>query len=174
MKYAILILTIAALLTSCGKKEEKTPVKTTKATVTIPTAVFSKDLKEGIPVLEARKNKAGDKVTVTGKIMGNLNPFVDGRAAFILGDPSKLTSCDLMEEDPCKDPWDVCCETTKDIAAATLNIQIVDANGMVFKTGLKGINGLKELSKIIVEGTVADGSTENTMTINATAIKVLK
>ena len=172
MKLALTILFTTLLIVGCGEK--KVEQKATETKVEIPKVLFDIDLKAGIPVLEARTHKAGDKVTVSGKIMGSPSPFVDGRASFIIGDPKKLTSCDLNEDDPCEKPWDVCCEDTKDIAAETLNIQVTDENGKVLKTGLKGINGLKELSEVIIEGTVAANSSADAMTINASAIKIVK
>ena len=172
MKLALTIFFTVLLIVGCGEKKVKP--KATETKIEIPKAIFNSDLKTGIPVLEARTHKAGDKVTISGKIMGSPSPFVDGRASFIIADPKKLTSCDRMEEDHCKTPWDVCCESTKDIAAATINIQVTDESGKVLKTGLKGVNGLKELSKVLIEGTVADNSSKDAMTINATAIKVVK
>ena len=174
MKFVLTILIAATVLVGCSKKEEATKPVVEKAKVQIPESVFAKNLEKGIPVLEARKSKPGDKVTVQGKVMGSLKPFVEGRASFIIGDPAKLTSCDLKEEDPCKDPWDVCCEDSKDIASATLSIQLVDEKGMILKSGLKGVNGLKELSNVVVEGTVNEASTEQSMVINAETISVLK
>ncbi|MCH2208278.1 MAG: hypothetical protein MK132_20735 [Lentisphaerales bacterium] len=173
MKYALMTFLAAVLLASCSKKEDAKTV-VVKPKVEIPQEVFAKKLDKGVAVLEARKGKAGDKITVQGKIMGSPKPFVDGRASFIIGDPAKLTSCDLKEGDPCEVPWDVCCEDSQDIADATLSIQIVDANGKVLKTGLKGINGLKELSNVVIEGTVDSGSTESSMIVNASSITVVK
>lgn len=172
MKYTILTLIMVSLLASCDKEEAK-PVAE-KPKVEIPQEIFAKKLEKGVPVLEARKSKPGDKITVQGKIMGSSKPFVEGRASFIIGDPAKLTSCDLKENDPCETPWDVCCDDTQDIADSTISIQLIDANGRVLKTGLKGINGLKELSKIVVEGIVDSGSTESSMIVNATTITVIK
>lgn len=172
MKYTIITLLMIGLMVSCGKKEE-TKTVTEKPKVEIPQSVFAKKLEQGIPVLEARKHKAGDKITVQGKIMGSMKPFVEGRASFIIGDPAKLTSCDLKEDDPCESPWDVCCDDSQDIADATLSIQLIDGSGKVLKAGLKGINGLKELSNVVVEGTVDSASNKMVMIINAESISVL-
>ena len=172
MKHTILTLLMIGLMVGCGKKEEAKTL-TEKPKIEIPQSVFSTKMDKGISVLEARKHKAGDKITVQGKIMGSMSPFVEGRASFIIGDPAKLTSCDLKEGDPCETPWDVCCDDSQDIADSTLSIQLVDKNGKVLKTGLKGINGLKELSNVVVEGTVDSSSNEMVMIINAESISVL-
>ena len=174
MKYLTLTLAALSLLffTSCQEEKAATPAKAPVAEIKLDPALFSQKLDEGITISEARKLKAGDQVTVKGKILGAHSVFVDGRAAFIMGDPEQLTSCDLREGDGCKIPWDVCCEDSKDIAANTLSIQLVDENGMVLKTGLKGKNGLKELALLTVQGTVSPQSSAESMVINATAIQV--
>ena len=173
MKYFAL-LTVALLFWGCTK-ETKEEVKEIKAEVSLPSELFASAMPENaVSVIEARKLKAGDKVKVTGKIMGNRFPFINSRAAFIIGDPSTLISCDLKPDDPCEEPWDVCCEDNEEIAAGTLNIQVVDPQGKVLKTGIEGKGGLKKLSTVIVEGVVADNTTEKAMTINAAKIYVKK
>jgi len=172
MKY-LLIICASLLLWGCSDKTEK--VEEVKNEISLPSNLFSVNNIEGaVPVLEARKLKAGDQVKVTGKIMGNRLPFIESRAAFIIGDPAKLISCDLKPDDPCEEPWDVCCEENDDIAAATLNVQVVDSNGKVFKTGIEGKGGLKKLSIVVIEGVVAKNTTEKAMTINAEKIYVKK
>ena len=171
----IALLTVALFLYSCGKEEVKETVNETTNKVELPSGLFAKEKIDGaVPVLEARKLKAGDKVKVQGKVMGNRFPFIDSRAAFIIGDPEKLVSCDLKPEDQCEEPWDVCCEDNEDIAAGTLNVQIVDSSGKVLKTGIEGQNGLNKLSTVIIEGVVAENTTDKSMTINAEKIFVQK
>ncbi|MCM8542764.1 MAG: hypothetical protein NE328_21035 [Lentisphaeraceae bacterium] len=171
-----LLLVVAASLLVWGcTKETKEPVKEEKTEAALPSTLFvSEKIADAVPVLEARKLKAGDKVTVQGKIMGNMKPFIDSRASFILGDPAKLQSCDVRPDDECPTPWDVCCEEDKDIAAGTLNIQIVDSTGRVIKTGLEGKSGLKKLSEVVIEGVVASNSSADAMTINAEKIYISK
>jgi len=174
MKYLNLTLVGLSLLffTSCQEDKATTNTKPTVTEIKLDPSIFNQSLESGVKVSEARQLKAGDPVLVSGKILGAHSVFVDGRASFVMGDPEKLTSCDLRENDSCKAPWDVCCEDSKDIAANTLSIQLVDENGMVIKTGLKGKNGLKELALITVQGKVSPQSSEQAMIINATAIQV--
>jgi hypothetical protein len=174
MKYLSLTLVGLSLLffTSCQEEKSTTSAKPTVAEIKLDPSIFNQKLDAGINVSDARKLKAGDQVIVSGKILGAHSVFVDGRASFVMGDPEKLTSCDLREGDSCKAPWDVCCEDSKDIAANTLSIQLVDEKGMVLKTGLKDKNGLKELALVTIQGTVSPQSSEQAMIINATAIQV--
>ncbi|NNC87761.1 MAG: hypothetical protein HKN82_04785 [Akkermansiaceae bacterium] len=128
-----------------------------------------------VSILEARKNPAaGADVTVTGKIMGRREPFVDGRALVVIGDPAALTSCDLRPGDSCATPWDVCCDEPAVIRKSIATVQVVDADGSPLKEGLKGLGGMKELSSLVVTGTVAEGSNADNFVINATGIHVAK
>ena len=104
--------------------------------------------------------------------MGSKSPFVAGRAMVILGDPDKLTSCDIKHGDRCLTPWDVCCDDHDDIKNFTATIQIVAQDGKLVKAGLKGLKGIQELSQLIITGTVADGSNADNLLINATGIYV--
>lgn len=170
----IALLTVALFLYSCGKDEVKAPEKI-KVEVELPSGLFSSSNIDGaVSVIEARKLKAGDKVKVHGKIMGTTDPFIKGRALFVIGDPTKLTSCDLRPGDDCPAPWDVCCDEDKDIAAGTLSVQVVDEDGKIMKAGLEGKSGLKKLSKVIIEGVVASNSSADAMTINAERIFIKK
>jgi hypothetical protein len=102
--------------------------------------------------------------------MGVPVPFVESRAAFVLGDENTLTPCDLKAMDKCKTPWDACCDPAPVRQAGTATIQILDANGKPVRSGLKGFNGLKELSRVTVSGVVADNSSPESFIVNATAV----
>lgn len=170
----IALITTALVLWSCTKAT-KEPLEEVKSEATIPPGLFvSTSPENAVSVLEARKLKSGDKVVVHGKVMGSKQPFVEGRALFLIGDPEKLKSCEVRPDDECPQPWDVCCETTEDIAAGTVSVQIPGKDGRPLKTGIKGQNGLDNLSKVVIEGKVAKNSTEATMTINADKIYIQK
>jgi len=114
--------------------------------------------------------KPGDTITVKGWVMGNMSPFVEGRAAFVLGDSTVITACSERPGDSCDTPWDTCCDDPKDIQRATATIQIVGEDGRVLKEGIEGVEGINKLSKLLVAGTVAEGSTSENLVINASAI----
>ena len=116
--------------------------------------------------------KPGDTLTLKGRVMGNLKPFVDGRSIFILGDTETLKACSDMPGDACATPWDTCCDAPELIKAGTATIQVLDAKGKVVKEGIENINGLTKLSYVIVSGKVAPGSSESLLLLNAEAIKV--
>lgn len=116
--------------------------------------------------------KVGDSVAFSGKLLGGDPVLVDQRAIMTIGDPAKLTSCDLREDDHCSTPWDVCCDETDDIKNNIVTVQAVDADGRPIKEGFRGLGGMKELSEVIVLGTVAEGSNEENVLINLSGIYI--
>jgi|AntRauTorckE6833_2_1112554.scaffolds.fasta_scaffold06886_4 hypothetical protein len=116
--------------------------------------------------------KPGDEITLKGELMGRENVFVEGRAAFVLGDPTKLTTCDKMSGDTCTTPWDACCDSRELKRIGVASVQILGEDGRVLSTGIKDVNGMKELVDIVVKGTVAENSTEENFIVNAEQIFV--
>ena len=172
MKSAALSLSLVLpfLFTSC-----KQETKETAASPTIPLGQYFATTAPANPqpIHQIRTTaKPGDEITVSGLVMGREKPFVDGRAAFILGDPTKLTPCNKMPDDHCKTPWDACCDSPELKKEGTATIQIVGSDNRVLKQSLKGEHGLKELSAVTLTGTVDKASTPEALIINATAMHV--
>jgi hypothetical protein len=104
--------------------------------------------------------------------MGNVKPFVEGRAAFIVADPSIITACSDKPGDECETPWDACCDTPEDKKKAIATIQIVNPEGRVLKQGIEDTGGLAKLATVTVSGKIAENSGGDVLIINATAIGV--
>lgn len=104
--------------------------------------------------------------------MGNASPFVEARSIFILGDKEVLTACNEVPGDACETPWDNCCDSKEDKKRGTATIQVVDANGRVLKEPVEGVGGLAKLAEVIGTGRVAEGSSAESLVVNATAIDV--
>ncbi|MES2476576.1 MAG: hypothetical protein V4640_12405 [Verrucomicrobiota bacterium] len=163
------------LLVSCGKKE-------TAATAVREAAAPSSALQSVLaaaPVGDAQEihvirqtAKPGDEITISGKIMGNAKPFVDGRAAFTLADPSIITPCNENPDDACETPWDACCDTKEEKLIGLASVQVLGDDGRVLKEGLEGVGKLSNLTRVTVTGKVADGSSADSLVVNATAIRV--
>ncbi len=171
------LLAAIALLASCGKPDR--PAKTAEATPKGPGPELSAVLAT-TPEGEARsiaavrsQLKPGDTVTLTGRIMGADNPFVEGRAVFILGDPTVLTACSDKPGDSCETPWDTCCDTPEDKKRATATIQILGKDGRVLKEPVEGVSGIAKLATVKVSGTVAQGSSADLLLVNASAIQAV-
>lgn len=164
----------ASLLVSCKDKPIAAISEVKPASPAI-VAVFDTPLTgEAASIHRVRDTvKPGSPLTLKGRIMGSLHPFVEGRAAFTLGDPEKLTPCNKNPDDGCETPWDTCCDDAEDIKVGTATVQIVDESGKVLREPLRDVKGLKPLSSIIVSGIVAQGSSPENLILNASAIKII-
>ena len=124
---------------------------------------------EAITVSQARESaKPGDAIVVSGRIGAAHKPFGEGFATLVLGDES-LQYCNEIPDDPCKTPWDACCEDRPKIAANRASVQLL-ADGLPIAESLKGAGGLTELDQIVVAGVVDPSSTSDNLIINASGI----
>jgi hypothetical protein len=175
LRGALALLAITSLLSSC--KNAKPAIQTDPpAEENALTKIFLPTAPAGAVAISQAiiAPKPGEAITISGEIMGSLNPFIDGRAMLVLGDPTKLTPCNRMPGDACATPWDTCCDDHDIIASSIATIQILDEDGSPLKTGLKGFQGIKELAFLTVTGTIAEGSNPKNLLINATGIHVAK
>jgi hypothetical protein len=173
MKSTVLIpLTSLFLFSACQKSAESTITTSEAAAVSLEAWFTDTPPADPAAIHVLRTTaKPGDTVTISGLVMGRMQPFVDGRAAFILGDPAKLTPCNRKPGDECETPWDVCCDTEA-ISEATATIQLMGEDGRVLRQSIKGSHGLAELSEVTLTGTVDKASTAEALIINATLMHV--
>jgi len=83
-----------------------------------------------------------------------------------------LTPCNEIPGDECETPWDCCCDSKEDKKAGIATIQIAGPDGRVLKEGIEGVGGLAKLATVTVTGKVAEGSSADSLVVNATAIHV--
>ncbi len=174
MKTVPTILTATTVLALAACNSKNTTSEDPPSDQSTLKAVLLDTAPEGaVSIVEARKNPTpGTEVVFSGKIMGKMEPFVEGRALLTLGDPTKIVSCDLMPGDSCETPWDVCCDEAATVAKSIATVQVLDEKGRPLKQGLKGLGGMKALSSLVVTGTVAEGSNANNFLVNASGIHV--
>ena len=171
--YPALALASILSLTACSDEKDTSNATPAKEDSALTALVLKEEPAEAVDIADLRTSaKPGDEVTFAGKVIGSMNVFMDGRAVMILGDPKKLTSCDLNPDDQCETPWDVCCDDPEVIKDSIVTVQAVDDAGKPVKEGFKGLAGMKELSSVVIKGEVADGSTDANMVVNATGIFV--
>lgn len=175
MKTPILLLPITLMLAACGGGSPETtspePAPVDPAVEAVFTDAPPAGEAEPIPQVKTQ-GKAGKEVILEGRVMGVMNPFVDNRAVFVLGDNATITPCSDMEEDHCPTPWDACCDPNEIRQAGTATVQIVNAEGDVLKQGLEGVNGLEKLATVRVAGTLAPNTSPESLIVNASAIHV--
>ncbi|MFC4992510.1 hypothetical protein [Rubritalea tangerina] len=170
------VLSLSYGLIACSEKQAEVKVEETEAKATgLEALVVAEEPAEAVSIAALRgAAKAGDEVTFTGKLIGNQTVLMDGRAIMVMGDPAKLTSCDLRPGDNCQMPWDVCCDDFDAIKANIVTVQVVDADGKPLKQGLRGVGGIQELSMVTVTGTVDAVSNADNMVVNAKSLFVKK
>lgn len=122
-----------------------------------------------IAVRESAKDD--EEVTIVGRIGGSANPWVDGRVAFSIVDPS-LKACSDIAGDSCDKPWDYCCETDK-LPGATALVKVVDENGDVLQADARESLKLDELQTVVVHGK-AKRDAEGNLTVLADSLYVRK
>ena len=166
MKYISLVtlLVTASFLSSCNKEEVATETTVSPLDAFLVSEApadaqqISKVFEDPVP---------GKEVVLSGEIMGQTEPFADGYAIVTLGDPTKITPCNRIPGDGCPTPWDNCCDDRAVVKKSITTIQFLDKEGKVIKTGLKGYQGIKELSFLTVKGKIADQSNAENLLINA-------
>ena len=171
-----LILSLATIaLVSCEKpttEVSSAPAQTSEELL----AVFVDRIPdEASPIHLARTTaQPGDIIVIKGQVMGSEHPFVEGRAAFQLGDREKLTPCNEKGSAGCTTPWDVCCDSKEAKLEGLATIQVTDGDGSVLSESIKGVSGLDNLTKIIVKGKVSPKSSQHSLIINAAKIQIVE
>jgi hypothetical protein len=139
------------------------------------TLLADKAPKDAVSVSKARKDaKPGEAIVLRGKIGGRKVALVPKAAIAVLADEKSIKSCNEIPGDSCEFPWDYCCETPEKLAASTATVQVKDAKGKVLRTTLRGLGELKELSTVVISGTVDAASTKDNLIVNATSVFVEK
>ncbi len=178
-----LILTIGMLPAVSGCKDSTTSAQSgkpagdaaaateTPASGSIPADLWLAEEPVGAkPVAEVKKSaKPGQEVVLYGRIGGRKDPFVSGRAMFMLSD-SSIPSCAEKHSDGCPTPWDYCCESKETVLAGTLTVEIVGPDGKPLKERVEGVRGLKPLAEVVVRGKAVGVGDE--LVIDATGIYV--
>jgi hypothetical protein len=122
------------------------------------------------PVIDVRQTaQDGDEVVITGRIGGDVDPWVKGRAAFLIVDPS-LVPCSEREGDSCPTPWDYCCDTDQ-LAESKATVKFVDEAGDTLPTDARELLGVKELQHVTIRGRAKRDDAGN-LTVLAKAIYV--
>ena len=150
------VVILASLLLAVGCTQESST--TTTSTNTTPEAsidgsrfLLNEEPAEAATVIEAREDSEdGQDIVLVGRIGGSVNPWVEGRAAFSIVDPT-LKACSDIPGDECEKPWDYCCETHK-LPTSTAFVKFVGDDGRPLYADARELLNLKELQTVVVHG----------------------
>ncbi len=170
MLFAALTILIASGCQGEAKKETRQ-----KPDYDASRFVLTEEPADGLDVAAARKEvKDGEETVVIGRIGGSTRPWVEGRAAFDIVDPSLLACSDDKPDGAtcsCPTPWDYCCESDK-LPDAMASVRFVEEDGSVLKYDARDLFDLKELQTVVIRGTAK--RVEGNLTILANGIYVRK
>ena len=140
------------LLTGCGSSSaDVSPQVVTPVSIDGEKFVLADEPDGAIGVIAARESaKNGDPVVVVGRIGGAANPWIDGRAAFMLLDASMLVVADGTESAEGEICMDDCCAT--DRAASTTLVKFVDESGGVVPADARQLFGVTANDMVVVRG----------------------
>ena len=160
-----------ALVSGCGSQSaQPTTADRPAATQAGEKYLLTSEPADAKSILQVREeSQDGDAVVLVGRIGGDVNPWVEGRAAFSLVDLS-AKACSDIPGDNCPTPWDYCCETDKLVKGRTL-IKVVDDAGKPLATDARQLLGVKELDTLVVRGKAQKDAAGN-LTILASQIFV--
>ncbi len=147
---------------------------TTPSSDQLPAGLFLAEAPSGAKDIGAVKRApdAASEVVVRGRIGGRVDPFVKGRAMFMLADRS-VPTCAEKHGHGCPTPWDYCCEPKERVLANTATIQVVGSDGRPLKADLRGRNGLEPTAHVVVAGRVSKRD-DGVLVVDAGGIYVKK
>lgn len=161
------LLALASFSLGCSQEAEtKTPSVAVDSSKYLLTSE-PEGAQDVIAVRESAQDQ--DEVVVVGRIGGSENPWIDGRTAFTIVDPS-LQACSDIPGDQCEKPWDYCCATDK-LPGATALIKVVDENGDLIKADAREALKLTELQTVVVKGKASRDENGN-LTVLANSLYV--
>lgn len=165
------LLAFAAVVVSgCTQDSPEPGERSSLPAIDGSTYVLSAEPAGATPVISAREqSQDGDDVVLVGRIGGSANPWIDGRAAFSIVDPS-LKACSDIPGDECPKPWDYCCETTR-LPGSTALVKFVDEAGRPLKADARKLLNVKELQTVVVRGKAQRDDAGN-LTVLATGLFV--
>jgi hypothetical protein len=141
------------LALGCGQSATEPP-----ASVAAPSKFQLASEPEGaLEVLDAKDQaKDGEPVVVVGRVGGGVNPWVDGRAAFLMIDTRVRPSCD--EEAHCTSD---CAGCAKEMLEASTMVKFLGHDGKVLPVDARKLLGVEEQATIIVQGVTSRDKTGN-------------
>ncbi|WP_442483375.1 hypothetical protein [Aeoliella sp. SH292] len=122
--------------------------------------LLSEEPEGAVSVIAARESaEDGTPIVLMGRVGGTANPWIEGRAAFMLIDPSVsvvANGTDSTEGEICLDD---CCADER--AGCTSLVKVVDTDGNIVPVDARQLLGLKESDLVVVQGTAKKDKSGN-------------
>jgi hypothetical protein len=113
-----------------------------------------------IGVIAARESvEDGGALVVVGRVGGAANPWIAGRAAFTLLDPSMSVVANGEDSGETELCLDDCCAA--DRQNCTVLVKVVDAQGKLVMMDSRELLGLQESDMVVVKGNAQKDTTGN-------------
>jgi hypothetical protein len=146
---------IALVQTGCGStsstsnREGITPVSFDGAKY-----VLTEEPDDAVGVIAARESaQNGEPIVVVGRIGGAVNPWVEGRAAFVLMDASLTVVANGTDSAANEICMDDCC--AKERIGSTTLVKVVDKAGQLLPVDARKLFNVAENDMVVVRGFVS-------------------
>ena len=150
---SLLTLLSLPVAVGCGAAGESSVKAAHAAPVSIDGSKFllDEEPEDAVGVIEAREEAAdGQSIVLVGRIGGSTNPWIEGRAAFMLLD----ASMNVVAEGEDSEEGEICtgdCCATERLNCTTL-VKVVDAEGKLVAVDSRELLGLKESDMVVIAG----------------------
>jgi hypothetical protein len=122
--------------------------------------VLAEEPDGAVGVIAARETaQDGEPIVVVGRIGGATNPWIEGRAAFMLLDASMVIVADGTDGADGEICMDDCCATER-LTSTTL-VKVVDGGGQVLTVDTRQLLGVAANDMVVVRGTVSKDESGN-------------
>jgi hypothetical protein len=162
LSYVFVVSIVSVALTGCGGDSSANVNSEAVMPVSIDGSkyVLAEEPDGAIGVIAARAEaKNGEPIVVVGRIGGATNPWIEGRAAFMLLDASMMIVADGTESAEGEICMDECCATER--TDSTTLIKVVDENGKVLAVDARQLLGIAANDMVVVKGSVSKDDAGN-------------
>jgi len=165
MRPALLIVIASMLSTAgvgCGRNSSAgvDPQAVTTVSIDASKYMLAEEPDGAVGVIAARDSaQDGEAIVVVGRIGGAANPWIEGRAAFMLLDASMLIVADGTDSADGEICMDDCCAVER--SASTTLVKIVDERGQVLTVDTRQLLGVAANDMVVIRGRVSKDASGN-------------
>jgi hypothetical protein len=141
---AATILASCLMSLGCGQQAATAPPTTSAVDARF---ILAAEPAQAIGVVDFKEQaSSGETFSVVGRIGGGVEPWIEGRSAFLLVDTGAPLPC---ADDECGPECQHCAQ---EIAESTTVVKFVDAHGKTLPVDARELLGVKEEETVVVQG----------------------